>query len=606
MSDGKKATWKDDINVMTFVIKNAVKLSKTLLPCSLILIIITAVSPFVNILFPKLIIDELMGAQRVHIIIYSIFGTISLNLLFGAVNTALKNYLQVENEKIYMEFNIMIGKKAMEMDYEYIEDPEILDLKTKAAEGFNYYGGVWGLSHEAIRIVSGLITLSGLFYIILQVNFMVMLALLGIVAMSTYYSDRLQKVVYGFWDRLRTYNRKYRYVNSIMLDFKYGKDIRLYDMSEMILDKNRGYVNETYNAYKKQTGQEYKYMKGKGIVGQLQMLIVYAYLTYKVFIENMGLGSFTMFAAAANSFVSTMTELTNGIISLRRACQYTRSFMDFLQLPDIKKRGTLPAKQGVSYELEFKNVSFKYPKTEHMTLKNINLKIKSNQKLSVVGLNGAGKTTLIKLMIRLYDPTEGAILLNGTNIKEFDYEEYLKLFSVVFQDFYLLAASIKENIVLDDSDNGASEVTADSDDPAVKEAIIKAGLEYKINKLDQGIDTQLYRIFHKEGIELSGGEAQKLALARAVYKNAPIIVLDEPTAALDPVAEYEMYRHFDELIKNKTTIYVSHRMSSCRFCDAVAVFNDGSLEQYGTHEMLMREKDGLYYKLFSAQAQYYV
>lgn len=606
MNDGKKATWMDDFKVMTFIIKNAVKLSKALLPSSIVLILITAISPFVNILFPKYIIDELVGAQRIHIIIYLISAAISLNLLFGVVNTALKNYLQMVNEKIYMEFNIMIGKKAMEMDYEYVEDPEILDLKTKAAEGFNYYGGVWGLSNEAIRIVSGLITLSGLFYIILQVNFLVMLALLAIVAISTYYSDRLQKVVYSFWDRLRTYNRKYRYINSIMLDIKYGKDIRLYDMSEMILEKNRGYVNETYAAYKKQTDLEYKSMMGKGVVGQIQMLIVYAYLTYKVFVEYMGLGSFTMFASAANSFVNTMTELTNGIISIRRACQYTRSFMDFLLLPDIKKRGNLQAKQEAAYELEFKNVSFKYPKTEHMVLKNINLKIKSNEKLSVVGLNGAGKTTLIKLMIRLYDPTEGNILLNGTDIKELDYEEYLKLFSVVFQDFYLLAASIKENIVLDDFCKRALGTSTDSDESAVMESIIKAGLGSKINKLDQGIDTELYRVFHKDGIELSGGEAQKLALARAVYKNAPIIVLDEPTAALDPVAEYEIYRHFDELIENKTTIYVSHRMSSCRFCDAVAVFNDGNLEQYGAHEVLMKDIDGLYYKLFSAQAQYYI
>jgi len=438
MSDIKKATLKEDFKVMSFIVKNAVKLSKTFLPCSIVLIFVTAISPFVNILLPKYIIDELMGAQRVNIIMYLILSIISLNLLFGVANTALRNYLQVENEKIYLEFNIMLGKKATEMDYEYIEDPEVLDLKAKAAEGFNYYGGIWGLSYEAIRIVSGLVTLSGLFYIILRVNFFVMMVLLIIVAISSYYSDKLQKVVYSFWDRLLTYNRKYRYVNSIMLDFKYGKDIRLYDMSEMILNKNRNYVNETYAAYKKQTDLEYIYMTGKGIVGQIQMLVVYAYLTYKVFAGHIGLGSFTMFASAANGFVNTIIDLTRAIISIRRACQYTRSFMDFLLLPSIKQRGKLTVKQDVTYELEFKNVSFKYPKTEQMVLKDLNIKIKSNQKLSVVGLNGAGKTTFIKLMIRLYDPTEGSILLNGTDIKELDYAEYLKLFSVVFQDFYLI------------------------------------------------------------------------------------------------------------------------------------------------------------------------
>ena len=229
-----------------------------------------------------------------------------------------------------------------------------------------------------------------------------------------------------------------------------------------------------------------------------------------------------------------------------------------------------------------------------------NLTVEKGERLSVVGLNGAGKTTLIKLLCRLYDPTEGQILLDGTDIREYDYAQYMKQFSPVFQDFKLFGFSVCENITLKDREN-----LDEKDRRCVSGLLKQAGLDKFAEKLDSGEDTKLFKYMDEEGIEPSGGEQQKLALARALYKDAPVIILDEPTAALDPVAEYEIYKQFNSLIQDKTAFYISHRLSSCRFCDHIAVFSEGRVAEYGTHEELVNIPDGIYAGMFEAQAQYY-
>lgn len=272
-----------------------------------------------------------------------------------------------------------------------------------------------------------------------------------------------------------------------------------------------------------------------------------------------------------------------------------------MEFENIESKHTKEGKKIGNLEkvnIEFKNVSFKYPRSKEFTLKNVSIKINEGEKLSVVGLNGAGKTTFIKLLARLYEPTEGEILLNGVNINEYDYDEYMKLLSVVFQDFKLMSFSIKENIALNDFNKVKDE--------EIEEVLIKSGFGKDLEKLPKGINTPVYKNFDEGGIEFSGGQAQKLAIARAVYKDAPIVILDEPTAALDPKAEYEIYSKFNELIGKKTTIYISHRLSSCRFCDNIAVFQKGKLIQYGTHDELVKDKGNEYETMYSAQAQYYI
>ena len=230
-------------------------------------------------------------------------------------------------------------------------------------------------------------------------------------------------------------------------------------------------------------------------------------------------------------------------------------------------------------------------------MKNVSIRIVSGELLSIVGLIGAGKTTFIKLLCRFYQVTSGEILLNGINIWEYDYREYMQMISAVFQDFKLLALSIKENITLEKSGH--------FDDDKLLPLISKVGLGEKIRNLKAGINTPVFKHFDVSGFIPSGGDQQKIAIARALFKNSPIVILDEPTAALDPIAEFEIYKQFNDLVRGKTAIYISHRLSSCKFCDKVAVFSDGHIVEYGTHDDLIEREDGIYFKLFNTQAQYY-
>lgn len=268
-----------------------------------------------------------------------------------------------------------------------------------------------------------------------------------------------------------------------------------------------------------------------------------------------------------------------------------------MHLPETMQKGTQSIKtcDHDAFEIEFIHVSFQYPGTDVYALKNINIKIKSGKRFAVVGMNGSGKTTLIKLLCRLYEPTAGKITLNGIDIQDYKLDEYMALFGVVFQDFKLFSFTLAQNIAANPIiDKNFAEL-----------CLVRSGLSERIRAMPQGLDTPIHKDFDEDGIEISGGEAQKIALARALYKNAPFIVLDEPTAALDPIAEYEIFNHFNQIIENKTAIYISHRLSSCRFCNDIIVLHDGELIQYGSHETLLADTSGKYFELWHAQAQYY-
>lgn len=278
--------------------------------------------------------------------------------------------------------------------------------------------------------------------------------------------------------------------------------------------------------------------------------------------------------------------------------KYLKAFFDFLDIPNQKYEGTLRTEKRDDdrFEVKFRHVSFHYPGSEQEVLKDFSIRFRIGERLAVVGENGCGKTTLIKLLCRLYDPTEGEILLNGIDIRKYDYQEYMNLFGVVFQDFKLLSMPLGQNIAASESYSPER----------VYDAIARMGMSDYAKNLEKGLDTVLYKDFDSSGIEVSGGEAQKLAMARALYRDAPFLILDEPTAALDPIAEYEVYSKFDELVGTKTAVYISHRLSSCRFCNDILVIADGRAVQRGSHEELLADEEGLYYRLWMAQAQYYV
>ena len=265
-------------------------------------------------------------------------------------------------------------------------------------------------------------------------------------------------------------------------------------------------------------------------------------------------------------------------------------------IPNRMYQGSLTTEKRSdrNYEVEFRDVSFRYPDTDQWVLRHVNIKFRVGSRLAVVGMNGSGKTSFIKLLCRLYDPTEGEILLNGINIRKYRYDEYIRIFSVVFQDFKLLALPLGENVA----------GSAEYDRERVKKCLSDAGFTQRLESLPKGLDTYLYKDLKEEGVDISGGEAQKIAIARALYKDAPFIILDEPTAALDPIAEAEIYSRFNDIMTDKTAIYISHRLSSCKFCDEIAVFHEGEIVQKGTHDQLVADTTGKYYELWNAQAQY--
>ena len=353
------------------------------------------------------------------------------------------------------------------------------------------------------------------------------------------------------------------------------------------------------NYFKNVNGQKYPLEILDIIVSTLRDFGTYIYTGALAIMGKITIGAFSQLLSSAGTLHSSLQAMILGLQDVVKRSRYMYEIISFMNYPAALEKGDRRIEDlSGGHEIEFRNVSFSYPETGVQVLKDVSIKLKAGEKLSVVGLNGAGKTTFIKLLCRLYDVDGGEILLDGVNIRDYDYDEYMKLFSVVFQDFKLLAFSAQDNILLgaEDTDNGK---TVDS-------LFEKTGILKKINSLPHGKDTMMFKNFDKEGVELSGGEQQKMAIARALYKDAPVVILDEPTAALDPVAEYEIYRQFNDLVHGKTAVYISHRLSSCKFCDHVAVFSEGTVKEYGTHDELVHKHNGIYAEMFKAQAQYYV
>ena len=330
--------------------------------------------------------------------------------------------------------------------------------------------------------------------------------------------------------------------------------------------------------------------------------VCYLYVVLKAYFGAFGVGHIVQYVGVLSRLGEGIQELMYILGDNKAYCTHLQELFDYLDIPNKKYQGTLPVEKRAfctggdnDYEIEFQDVSFKYTGSDVYALHHINLKFRVGERLAIVGMNGSGKTTFIKLLCRLYDPTEGKILLNGIDIKKYNYDEYMSIFSVVFQDFRLFSFSLGQNVA----------TNMNYDKTYVEYCLKEAGFENRLTQMPEGIETCLYKDFDETGVEISGGEAQKISLARALYKDAPIIILDEPTAALDPIAEAEIYSKFNELVGDKTAIYISHRLSSCRFCDEIAVFDHGQIFQRGSHDELVADESGKYHELWHAQAQYY-
>ena len=492
-----------------------------------------------------------------------------------------------------------LNRKSMSINFRHLENPDVMDAYEKASNACNNNDeGVEGMMRNSSNLlISIAVTVTGL--VIMGTLSPVLILFLSVLSVLQFVSSNRTNAYAKrtVWDVLASWWRKNNYMNHVTTDFQAAKDIRMFCLKDWLLDKFRKL--NSYR-YKMQLKNERMWLLN-GLISNVLWLLaqvgVYAFLIWQFAEKNLSLGNFTLYLSAATTFFQYVTTLLNGFSDLLKCSRQVsdfRSFMDFDGGDKDDSGKSLP--ETDKYTFRFDNVSFKYPGAEKYALEKLSLTLEAGKRLAVVGLNGAGKSTFIKLLLRLYEPTEGAIYLNGVNVKEYRLSEYYRLFSPVFQDVELFAFPLAENISM--------KTPEETDKTLAEECLVKAGLGEKLKELPSGVSTEVLKVIYDDGTDFSGGEKQKIALARALYKNAPVVVLDEPTAALDALAEYKLYQDFDRLIGDKTAVYISHRLSSTRFCDSVAMFRDGRMVEYGTHEELL-QKGGEYAEMFRIQAQYY-
>lgn len=562
--------------------------------------LLDALIPFLGVYLTPLIIDELTGARDVHkLILYAavlIGGECILTVLRQLASTRLSKY----NERLDNYFVMCTSAHTMNLDYQLTEDKEALDQLEKANTGMSWYsGGVYGISEQFFMLLGNLLKIFG-YITVIALHAPLLLAVCCLcVIISAWMTTLGNKVEVKAYEGLSKTNRIFSYFGWETVDFKYGKDIRLYDASDMLLTRWDKTTDTSIGFWKWQAHAGMKYRLINSQVGIFGAMFTYGYAAWLALNKVFSLGVFSQMVEAASGLNNTLSGLAMNITELFKRCGYAYEYVIFMHYPEVLPKGDRPVPSGL-HTIEFRNVSFAYPGSDKKVLDGVNLRVDRGERLSLVGLNGAGKTTLIKLLCRLYDPDEGQILLDGTDIREYDPVQYHAQFAPVFQDFSLFAFTLAENICL----KSEKDITEEDRD-RIHSLLARTGLTDMVDHLPNGIDTTLFRFFDREGVDPSGGEKQKIALARALYKDGSVIILDEPTAALDPIAEYEIYKSFNDLIENKTAFYISHRLSSCRFCDHIAVFSEGKVAEYGTHDELVTKKGGLYAAMFEAQAQYY-
>jgi len=586
----------------------------------LIVKLIASGQPFVSIYFSSLILDGLFRMDSFESIFKNVLTMLIIDSVLVLIRWGLELINWVKKHELTQKINKMLVDKTMDLDFDILEKHETLDMYKKAKDGMQTGGDIRtfidnlaGLVEKISTIVYSLVllvplfipraasetdTLTGLGYFLNQwYSFTIMVVVLAVhVVMSYRTNKKASQLQMEFFEKNVSYNRYFGYWFNLIFDYSIGKYIRLYKMQKLMTKR----VQET-NDKLEDEGNAWinKSLKISivPIVSQAFMqLASYVFVGLKAVFGLISTGKCIMYVSSYTKLVESITGISDNFVSLKMVSRYLSFFYDYMEIKNKRYDGTIPTEKRDDnvFEIEFRDVSFKYANSETWALRHVNQKITLGTKNAVVGKNGAGKTTFIKLLCRLYEPTEGQILLNGVDIRYYDNEEYAKLFAIVFQDFNLFSFPLGENV------SGSNEY----DRERATKCLEDAGFGERLTKMEKGLDTPLYQYDDENGVEISGGEAQKIAIARSLYKDAPFVIMDEPTSALDPVAEFEIYQRFDQMVEGKTSIYISHRMSSCRFCDNIIVFDEGKIIEQGSHDKLMSNK-GLYSELWNAQAQYY-
>ena len=585
-----KATFKTSKYMLSYVWRS--KSGKKYILIKSFISILNAIMPLGLVLLPGLIINELTGQRRIDILIKYIAITAGIPLLQSIIISSFNVYLNTVRYKFMIKVKTDFISHCADMDYETMENPEIGVLKERA-EGTTFD------SLEVFENLSGLIT--ALISLIMCVSTITVLnpwiLILVIIAVALNYvnSKWLNQKTFKMNNEIQRFNRYGWPIQNYFSDIKYAKEMRLYNLKEYFIDI---YVEKRLEA-NKYGEKNAVYMRNSGIIGSIisfaQTILLYIYFVFKVIGDSLSVGSMTIYMGLIMQFSGSLSNITRQYLNLSMLSLRVQELIKFMNIPlKNHKMGEITPVFDSDSVIEFKNVSFRYPGSDRLVIDKLNLTVRGDEKLCIVGVNGSGKSTFVKLLTRLYVPTDGEILLNGININEYDYREYCKLFAPVFQDFALYNITLGENIVMAEEYNRERLLSATR----------QSGLSAMVENTKYGYDTIIYKWFDEEGVEPSGGEGQHIAMARALYRGGSVYILDEPTAALDPNAEYEIYTQFNNMITDKCAVLITHRLSAVQLADMVAVFDDGHVAEYGTHAELYA-KGGIYTEMFDKQAKFY-
>lgn len=617
-SQVEKLTFSQKRKLLARALRDIRRLSPGFVTAQVLVSVTEAVMDFVPIIMSGMVIDGFASGKSFDYILTVILIGVAVSFVLNIPGYSIKPKLTYASVyRLTSGIEVMLNEKILSMDYVKIENPEIHRrydrIKTFALNYDRYDFGVYceivnkiGAAAKGITYVVAALVVTWELYSagvkaggMAIVNYLLLAAVVAILVMQN--TMRSKSIIKEENIELSDDTVKPDRVRNYLLDNYFGeyqavKDIHIYGNKKFVLRRS----DELFDKWHTSKLRKDKVIRRQQLVDEtcdvVRSVLIYGFVTGKAVEGAVSAGalvqdvqSFYRIQQGFNMAIESLTKIDNCMFPLKL-------IYDFLDIPDEKYAGSLPTEKrdDNEYEFAFHNVSFRYPASEEYVLKNINLKWKIGEKMALVGRNGSGKSTLIKLLCRLYDPTEGMITLNGIDIRKYDMKEYMDLFSVVFQDSKLFSFPLAENV--------AASMTYDGE--RVVDCVNRSGLGGRLLAMPDGIHTCLYKDFDEKGVEISGGEAQKLTLARAIYKGSPFVILDEPTAALDPVAENEIYVKFNEMVGTRTAIYISHRLSSCCFCDDIMVLDKGQLIERGTHEELVK-RDGIYSHMWQAQSAYY-
>lgn len=591
------------------------RLEKRLLPTSIVVAIVTAVMPFINIWFTSKIIDLLdIGTSMSDLAVY-IGLAVGINAVLFFINYFLGDMYFMFRSLMYNKELQNISAKLFKAEYQKLESSDFKELIHKHSEAQDrVFSSFVQFSWMMRDFISGAVTLIISVIIIiplLKIGFtktgdnyferpVFLLTIFGAIAIMAVIilivATQMNKAWFKAGDEYSRLDRIFYYFLNMFSDYNTGKEIRLYKEQNLIehtaTDK---LLTDGEKLLKKASLHTAKSSSFVAILGALVGFGIYLFIGVKGLYGLFGIGSLVLYCGSFMQIINGIMKMAVTFGKTAEMVPLVNYYFEIVNAKDDMTYGEKELDLSEKFEIEFKNVSFKYPNTESYALKNINIKINNGEHLAVVGRNGSGKTTFIKLMCRLYDVTDGEILINDINIKEYSKESIIKLYSVVFQDFQMFSIPLKDNVCADEECNR----------DRLYNCLENSNVLDRVEQMPNKEKTYLYKDIDENGVEISGGEAQKLALARALYKDSPVVILDEPTAALDPVAENEIYNRFNSFVDNKTAIYISHRLSSCAFCTRIAVFDKSQLVETGTHQELLNA-NGKYSELWNAQAKYYV